>query len=657
MALAAGWPVRPGQLRERVRAAGGADRAAARARPPAGRLSVGAQAAARDREGAGGRRADPAARRADRGAGAGEADELLRVVGAFTARGGAAVLITHKLDEALAAADRVTVLRQGAVVLRRRRPTGQTRRERSAAAMIGRGDAAGESAERGSALARRRRLAAAARTRPARGPRGAARERLRHRGPAGDARDPRRRDRRRSPRSRGTASASCFARWPGGCTPLRGRLEVARPVGVHPRGPHHRRADPRADAHRERGARARARTIRGSGGGRLDWTAARARTAELLRSTASSRAGPGRAGRGAERRQPAEAGRRAGARARRRGSSWRRTRPAGWTSAPRGAIHARLRAAAARGRRRAGLLERPRRGARARPTGCWWWRRGMLLEPPPGRRAPRSARMMLGGADGDRWPLGHRRWSRRCSGSPCSPSASQLAGYDAGGRAWRRSGSGAFGSWYAFTSATLVRAVPLILIGLGIALAFRAGALNIGAEGQFYAGAIAATWVGLHVGGRARRGRDPRGAGSPRSLAGAAWVAVPVWLRLRFGVLEVISTLLLNFVAEVAGEPDGAGAAAGVAAHLSAERSDRRRPRACRSCPAPGCTRARCWRSWLLRRSVVRLRADLLGVPAARGGRGPARGARSAGGSTRAGWARWRCWCRARWPGSPAASR
>jgi ABC-type uncharacterized transport systems, ATPase components len=44
-----------------------------------------------------------------------EAEELLRVVRAFTTRGGAAVLITHKLDEALASADRVTVLRQGTV--------------------------------------------------------------------------------------------------------------------------------------------------------------------------------------------------------------------------------------------------------------------------------------------------------------------------------------------------------------------------------------------------------------------------------------------------------------------------------------------------------------------------------------------------------------
>jgi general nucleoside transport system permease protein len=122
------------------------------------------------------------------------------------------------------------------------------------------------------------------------------------------------------------------------------------------------------------------------------------------------------------------------------------------------------------------------------------------------------------------------------------------AGYDARtalGALW----AGAFGSWYAFTSATLVRAVPLTLIGLGIAIAFRGGAFNIGAEGQFYAGAIAATWVGLHV-----AGRPPILAITAlllaAALAGAAWITVPVWLKLRFGVIEVISTLLLNFVAE-----------------------------------------------------------------------------------------------------------
>lgn len=124
----------------------------------------------------------------------------------------------------------------------------------------------------------------------------------------------------------------------------------------------------------------------------------------------------------------------------------------------------------------------------------------------------------------------------------------ELAGYDAA-NALAALWNGAAGSWYALTSATLVRAVPLIIIGLGIALAFRGGALNIGAEGQFYAGAIAATWVGLHVAGRA-----PAVAVLSvlfaATLAGMGWTLIPVWLKLRYGVLEVISTLLLNFVAE-----------------------------------------------------------------------------------------------------------
>jgi simple sugar transport system permease protein len=109
---------------------------------------------------------------------------------------------------------------------------------------------------------------------------------------------------------------------------------------------------------------------------------------------------------------------------------------------------------------------------------------------------------------------------------------------------------GAFGSWYAFTSGTLLRAVPLMLIALGFTVGLRAGVLNIGGEGQFYAGAIAATWIGLKLGGW------PAIAAIPVVLAvafaaGALWVSVPAWLRIRFGVLEVISTLLLNFVAEV----------------------------------------------------------------------------------------------------------
>ena len=124
----------------------------------------------------------------------------------------------------------------------------------------------------------------------------------------------------------------------------------------------------------------------------------------------------------------------------------------------------------------------------------------------------------------------------------------EAAGYPAG-RALGSLWSGAFGSWYAITSATLVRAIPLIIIGLGLAIAFRAGSFNIGGEGQFYAGAIAATWLGLHLGSLPSLLAVPAVLAGA-ILAGALWVAVPVLLRVRYGVLEVISTLLLNFIAE-----------------------------------------------------------------------------------------------------------
>ncbi len=107
---------------------------------------------------------------------------------------------------------------------------------------------------------------------------------------------------------------------------------------------------------------------------------------------------------------------------------------------------------------------------------------------------------------------------------------------------------GALGSSDAIFSITLVRSVPLILTGLAVALAFRAGVWNIGAEGQLYAGAVAGVWVGLH------------GAGLPAwlivpallaasAVAGAAWAAVPTFMKLRLGIGEVITTLLMNFVA------------------------------------------------------------------------------------------------------------
>ncbi|MDF1501612.1 ABC transporter permease [Roseisolibacter sp. H3M3-2] len=108
--------------------------------------------------------------------------------------------------------------------------------------------------------------------------------------------------------------------------------------------------------------------------------------------------------------------------------------------------------------------------------------------------------------------------------------------------------AGAAGSRYALLSATLVRAVPLILAGLAVAVAFRAGILNVGAEGQLLAGGGAATAVGLAL------GAAPAIVALPAALlagvaAGAAWAGIAAVLRRRFGVLEVISTIMLNFVA------------------------------------------------------------------------------------------------------------
>ena len=219
----------------------------------------------------------------------------------------------------------------------------------------------------------------------------------------------------------------------------------------------------------------------------------------------------------------------------------------------------------------------------------------------------------------------------------------------------RRSGSGAFGSWYALTSATLVRAVPLIIIGLGIALAFRGGALNIGAEGQFYAGAIAATWVGLHVAGRPARRSRPRRCSLAATLAGMAWVVVPVWLKLRFGVLEVISTLLLNFVAESLVSLMVQGPLQ-EAQHIYPQSDPI--AEAARLPLLPG---TRLHAGLLL--ALVGAAALWYVFAARSGASGSAPSApdrarrRSAGASTRGGWPRWRCWARARWRGSPAESR
>jgi general nucleoside transport system permease protein len=109
---------------------------------------------------------------------------------------------------------------------------------------------------------------------------------------------------------------------------------------------------------------------------------------------------------------------------------------------------------------------------------------------------------------------------------------------------------GGFGSVFAL-SETLTRAIPLILAGLAATVAFKARLFNIGAEGQLYAGALAAVAVGgLHGG----TGFEL----SPwllfplmmlaAALAGALLLLGPALLKIKLGVDEVVTTLLLNFI-------------------------------------------------------------------------------------------------------------
>ena len=100
----------------------------------------------------------------------------------------------------------------------------------------------------------------------------------------------------------------------------------------------------------------------------------------------------------------------------------------------------------------------------------------------------------------------------------------------------------------AFVVDMLVHATPLMITGLAVAIAFRAGVWNIGADGQFIAGATAAAWVGVSAPVEIRW-LALIAALVAGIIAGAIWAAGAAWLRSRFGVLEVISTIMLNFIA------------------------------------------------------------------------------------------------------------
>lgn len=113
--------------------------------------------------------------------------------------------------------------------------------------------------------------------------------------------------------------------------------------------------------------------------------------------------------------------------------------------------------------------------------------------------------------------------------------------------AYRALFEGAFGSTNAFAD-TLVRATPLLFIGVGICIAFRGGVINIGGEGQFIAGALLATIVALNM------------AASPGWLViilamivgfvgGAIWGGIPGFLKAYLNVNEILSTIMMNVIA------------------------------------------------------------------------------------------------------------
>lgn len=105
----------------------------------------------------------------------------------------------------------------------------------------------------------------------------------------------------------------------------------------------------------------------------------------------------------------------------------------------------------------------------------------------------------------------------------------------------------AFGSRSYFAD-TLIKTTPLLLTGLGVAFAFRASVFNIGAEGQLHIGALIVAWLGVALDGL------PMAVLLPLvlllgALGGGVFAAFAGWLKARLGVSEVITTIMLNYIA------------------------------------------------------------------------------------------------------------
>src|SRR3954447_3033501 len=113
--------------------------------------------------------------------------------------------------------------------------------------------------------------------------------------------------------------------------------------------------------------------------------------------------------------------------------------------------------------------------------------------------------------------------------------------------AYRSLIEGSIGSFAAIVQ-TLVQSTPLILGGLSVALGFKAGLFNIGAQGQFLMGALGAVWMGVIV------ADQPAIIAIPVAIAaglafGAFWGFIPGVLKAVSGAHEVVTTIMLNYVA------------------------------------------------------------------------------------------------------------
>jgi len=106
---------------------------------------------------------------------------------------------------------------------------------------------------------------------------------------------------------------------------------------------------------------------------------------------------------------------------------------------------------------------------------------------------------------------------------------------------------GAFGSPYALAE-SCVKATPLLLVGVGICIAFRTGVLNIGGEGQMVMGGLAATAVALYLPTHSSW-LLISAAIIAGAVAGGAWGGIAGYLKAYLNVSEVLSTVMLNYIA------------------------------------------------------------------------------------------------------------